>query len=129
TNQVLHDKAEATLKSLQEPKKEDEEKAKPFAAKALEVQDWTTAAMKYIEEMKARVMAASHKGNADGSGFEEYMKGDKAISPGDLNEDKKPILTKKDENQNNTTLLVGANPQAPRQDPFSAYELKAKLTE
>jgi len=128
TNNVLNEKAAATLKSLQEPKKEDAEKAKPFAAKALEVEQWSAEVMKYIEEMKARVMAASHNGNADGTGYEEYMKDGKAIPPGTLNEDGKPVISKKDENQNNTTLLVGPNPESPRTDPFSANELRNKLT-
>jgi len=129
TNNVLNDKAASTLRSLQEPKPEDAEKAKPFAAKALEVEQWSKDMISYIEEMKARVMAASHKSNADGAGFEEYMKDGKAIPPGTLDEDGKPVITKKDENQNNTTLLVGANPESPRTDPFSANELKAKLTD
>ncbi len=129
TNSVLTEKAASTLKSLQEPKKEDEEKAKPFAAKAVEVEKWSTDMIAYIEEMKARVMAASHNGNADGTGFETYMKDGKAISPGAVDEDGKSIITKKDENQNNTTLLVGPNPESPRTDPFSASDLRSKLTE
>lgn len=129
TNKVLDDKAKATLETLKNPKKEDAEKAKPFAAKASEVDQWTTAMIGYIEEMKARVMAASHKGNADGTGYEEYMKDGRAIPPGSVDEDGKPLISKKDENQNNTTLLVGPNPESPRTDPFSANELRNKLTE
>ncbi len=129
TNQVLEDKAKSTLSALQNPQKGEEEKAKPFAAKALEVETWSLEMMSYIEQMKARVMASSHKGNADGTGYEEYMEGDKSIRPGSVDENDKPRLSKKDENQNNTSLLVGSDPKNPRTDPYSANALRNKLTE
>jgi gliding motility-associated protein GldM len=127
TNLTLEEKAEATLKALQNPKKGEEAKTKPFADKALEVDKMADDVIAYIEEMKARVIASSIRGNKDGSGFEEYFKDGKAIDPGAKNEDGKPIITKPDENQNNTTLLVGPDPKSPRTDPFSANELKRKL--
>lgn len=128
TNGTLEDKAKSTLEALKNPKKGEEAKTAPFAAKAMEVNKMTEDMIAYIEEMKARVIAASIKGNADGAGFEEYFKDGKAIDPGAKNEDGKPIITKPDENQNNTALLVGAAPEAPRTDPFSANELRVKLT-
>lgn len=129
TNQVLEDKAQSTLYALQNPQKGEEEKAKPFAQKAAEVEQWTKEVMDYIEEMKARVMASSHKSNADGAGYEEYMEENgKSVRPGKTI-DGKPVITKKDENQNNTSLLVGSDPKNPRTDPFSANALRVKLTE
>lgn len=127
TNQVLDEKAKSTLAALQNPPKGEEEKAKPFAEKAVEVVDMTSKMMSYIEEMKARVMASSHKGNSDGTGFEEYMKDGLAVLPGAVDENEKPYISKPDENQNNTALLIGPNPESPRTDPFSANELKTKL--
>jgi gliding motility-associated protein GldM len=129
TNQVLDDKAKSTLNALQNPKPGEEEKAKPYAAKAAEVEQLTKEMMDYIEEMKARVMASSHNGNADGTGYEEYMENGKSIRPGALDEKDKPRLSKKDENQNNTSLLVGSDPKNPRTDAFSANALRVKLTE
>ncbi len=126
TNQVLEDKAKSTLSALQNPQKGEEEKAKPYAAKAAEVEAWSLEMMSYIEQMKARVMASSHNGNADGTGYEEYMEGDKSIRPGKVVEGK-AVLTKKDENQNNTSLLVGSDPKNPRTDPFSANALRNEL--
>lgn len=127
TNSTLEDKAKATLNSLQNPRKGEEAKTAPFAAKAVEVHKMTEDMIAFIEEMKARVIASSIKGNADGAGFEEYLVDGTCIAP-DAKKDGKLIITKPDENQNNTTLLVGGAPESPRTDPFSANDLKMRLT-
>lgn len=127
TNQVLSEKAASTMLSLQNPPKGEEEKAKPFAAKAEEVDAWTKEMIAYIEEMKARVMASSHRGNKTGDGYEAYMIGDRAVLPDEQDENGKDYVTNKDENQNNTALLIGPDPKNPRTDPYSANELKRKL--
>jgi gliding motility-associated protein GldM len=128
TNLTLEDKAEATIQALKNPKKGEEAKTAPFAAKADEVDQMADAMIAYIEEMKARVVAASIHGNKDGAGYEEYLIEGKCIMPDAKNADGKLIITKPDDNQSNTTLLIGADDKNPRTDPFSANELRVKLT-
>lgn len=127
TSEVLQTKAQATLAGLRNAKEAD--KAAPFLAKAEEVTKIGDELIDYIEILKARTIACSMKGDPAGADFEEYMTADKkkAIDLG--SQEGRDKVTKLDENQNNTTLLVGPNPQAPRQDPWSAYELKTKLLE
>ena len=127
TSEVLQNKAQATLAGLRAAKEAD--KAAPFLAKAEEVSKMGDEMIDYIEILKARAIACSMKGDPTGANYEEYMTEDKkkAIDLG--SKDGREKVTKLDENQNNTTLLVGPNPQAPRQDPWSAYELRTKLTE
>lgn len=127
TSAILEGKAQATLAGLNNPKPEDAEKAKPYQVKAKEVADKADALIAYFQELKARTMASSMKGTPDGSGFEDFMVDGKALDP--ASPDGKLKVTKPDENQNNTTLLVGSKPQDPRTDPFSANELKRKLEE
>ena len=127
TSEVLQTKAQATLAGLRAAKEAD--KAAPFLAKAEEVSKLGDEMIDYIEILKARTIACSMKGDPAGADYEEFMTEDKkkAIDLG--SKDGREKVTKLDENQNNTTLLVGPNPQAPRQDPWSAYELRTKLTE
>lgn len=127
TSAILEGKAQATLAGLNNPKPEDAEKAKPYQAKAKEVADKSDQLVAYFQELKARTMACSMKGNKDGSGFEEFMVGNKAVDP--ATPEGKLLITKPDENQNNTTLLIGPKPEDPRKDPFSAYDLRIKLEE
>jgi gliding motility-associated protein GldM len=125
TSEILESKAQATLLGLRNPKPEDAAKAAPFIAKAEQVASETDALVKYIEEFKAHVMASSMKANATGDGWEEFMADGKALDM--LTEEGRKKVTKPDENQNNTTLLIGPKPQEPRKDPWSAEELKSKL--
>lgn len=125
TNSILDEKSGATIDAIN--KSTEGAKAVPFQKKAEEVDKLADAMISYIEEMKARVIASSSKGSKDGAGFEDYMKDGKCISPDAKDENGKPIITKPDENQNNTALLIGPKPESPRQDPFSAYELRTKL--
>jgi len=127
TSEVLQTKAQATLAGLRAAKEAD--KAAPFLAKAEEVSKMGDEMIDYIEILKARAIACSMKGDPTGANYEEYMTEDKkkAIDLG--SKEGREKVTKLDENQNNTTLLVGPNPQAPRQDPWSAFELRTKLTE
>lgn len=127
TNTILEQKAQSTIEAISNST--EGEKAKPFYQKAVEVKDWTDEMMAYIEEMKARAMASSARGNKDGKGFEDFMVNGKAVTADMRREDGSLYVKAPDENQNNTSLLVGPKPDAPRQDPFSAYELKTKLIE
>jgi len=123
TKITLLGKSNTTLSDLSSKAGINPEKAGPFLDKAKAIDEQATEIIAHIELMKARVMAASHKGNSDGAGFEEYLREDGKTSI-DMNDEK---IKKPDENQNNTTLLVGSSPQKPKDGPYSATELRQKL--
>ena len=79
TSEILDSKAKASLAGLNAPKPEDAAKAVPFQEKAKEVISKTEEIVKYLEELKARTLAASMKGNSTGDGFEEFMENGKAL--------------------------------------------------
>ena len=108
----------------------------PFQKAVGDVDKWADELIDYIELMKAHVMASSGKANETGEGFEEYLidnpdsPGRKiAIAPDAKNAEGKLIISKPDENQNNTSLLIGHAPEAPRTEEFSASDLKKHLIE
>lgn len=115
------ERADATLGLLDNWS--DKEKARPFQDKAHEMVEKADALVKHIVELKARVLAASAKGSPDGSGFEEYIVDGHLIDIGD-----KEKVSKPDENQNTTGMLIGDEPAAPKNGPWSAVELREKLT-
>lgn len=115
------ERADATLGLLDNWS--DKEKAKPFQEKAHEMVEKADALVKHIVELKARVLACSAKGNPDGSGFEEYIVDGHLIDIGD-----KEKVSKPDENQNTTGMLIGDEPSSPKSGPWSAVELREKLT-
>lgn len=115
------ERADATLGLLDNWS--DKEKARPFQDKAHEMVEKADALVKHIIEMKAHVLACSAKGNADGAGFEEYIVDGHLIDIGD-----KEKVSKPDENQNTTGMLIGDEPASPKNGPWSAVELREKLT-
>jgi gliding motility-associated protein GldM len=115
------ERADATLGLLDNWS--DKEKARPFQDKAHEMVDKADALVKHIVELKARVLAASAKGSPDGSGFEEFIVDGHLIDIGD-----KEKVSKPDENQNTTGMLIGDEPASPKSGPWSAVELREKLT-
>jgi gliding motility-associated protein GldM len=115
------ERADATLGLLDNWS--DKEKARPFQDKAHEMVDKADALVKYIVELKAHVLACSAKGNPDGSGFEEFIVDGHLIDIGD-----KEKVSKPDENQNTTGMLIGDEPASPKSGPWSAVELREKLT-
>jgi len=127
TSEILNSKAQASLAALNAPKPEDAEKAVPFQQKAAEVVAKTEELVKYMEEIKARTMAASMKANNTGDGFEEFMENGKALDM--LSAAGKEKVTKPDENTNATALLVGSKPHEPKQDAWGAAEMRKKLEE
>jgi len=127
TSDVLQTKAQATLAGLRNAKEAD--KAAPFLAKAEEVSKIGDELIEYIEILKARTIACSMHGDPAGEQFENYMTSDKKRAIDLSSKEGREKVTKLDENQNNTTLLVGPNPQAPHDKPWSATELKKKLIE
>ncbi|MBX7051510.1 MAG: hypothetical protein K1X54_05710 [Flavobacteriales bacterium] len=125
TSEILNSKAQASLAALNSPKPEDAAKAVPFQAKAKEVASKTEELVKYMEELKARTMAASMKANNTGDGFDEFMENGKALDM--LSAAGKEKVSKPDENTNATALLIGSKPHEPKTDPWSGNELKKKL--
>ncbi len=126
TNTTIDGKASNSLLALEAEMEKDPAKTKPFLDKAQDIMKTADALDTYIEEFKAHVMSASMTGKKDGSTYADFMVDGRAI-PLDMKLDGKFIIRKPDENQNNTALLVGPKPDAPRQDPWSAYELRNKL--
>jgi gliding motility-associated protein GldM len=111
------ERADATLGLLDSWS--DKEKAAPFQTKAHEIVEKADAIVKHIIEMKARVVACSEKGSADGSGYEEFMPNGQFIDLLEL-KDGKPVVSKLDENQNTTGMLIGDEPASPKNGPWSA---------
>ncbi|MFN4884893.1 MAG: hypothetical protein ACK5HD_01615 [Bacteroidota bacterium] len=115
------ERADATLLLLDSWS--DGTKAAPFQAEAHKFVDEADALVKYIIELKARVLAASINGSVDGVGFEAYMENGHLIDIGD-----KEKVSKPDENQNTTAMLIGSEPANPRSGAWSAVELREKLS-
>jgi len=101
----------------------DKEKAYTFDSTAQDMAAKADALVKYIVELKAHVLACSAKGSPDGAGFEEYIVDGHLIDIGD-----KEKVSKPDENQNTTGMLIGDEPATPKSGPWSAVELREKLT-
>lgn len=101
----------------------DKEKAYSFDSTAQDMAAKADALVKYITELKAHVLACSAKGNPDGAGFEEYIVEGHLIDIGD-----KEKVSKPDENQNTTGMLIGDEPASPKSGPWSAVELREKLS-
>ena len=101
----------------------DKEKAQTFDSTAQDMAAKADALVKYIVDMKAHVLACSAKGNPDGSGFEEFIVNGHLIDIGD-----KEKVSKPDENQNTTGMLIGDEPASPKSGPWSAVELREKLS-
>jgi gliding motility-associated protein GldM len=127
TASVLQEKAGRTLSSFDSAPEQD--KAAPFKAKAVEVNQLADQMADYIELLKARVIACSMKGDPTGESYEEFLNSDKKTCIDLLSPEGKEKVNKLDENQNNTTLLIGSEPQAPISTPWSASELRTKLSE
>lgn len=125
TSEILDSKAKASLAGLNSPKPEDADKAVPFQNKAKDVLAKTEEIVKYLEELKARTMAASMTGKTTGEGFEAFMENGKALDM--LSEKGKELVTKPDENTNATGFLIGSKPQDPKKDEWSGNMLKQKL--
>ena len=101
----------------------DKDKAYTFDSTAHAMVDKADALVNYIIELKARVLAASANGSSDGAGFQDYIVDGHLIDIGD-----KEKVSKPDENQNTTGMLIGDEPASPKSGPWSALELREKLT-
>lgn len=108
----------------------DATKAGPFREEATKVVEQADQLIDYIVEMKARVLAASIHGNATGEGFEEFIDKDyqaKHGRPGIIDIGDKEKVSKPDENQNTTAMLIGSEPANPKSGAWTAKELREKL--
>ena len=128
---TLKDKNTATMAEFEGKLASNRDKTQPFYNKAKEVADKANELVEYIEVLKARTITVSHRANAlsYGEGYEEFMVDGKAVKMGMKNEEEDLYITKPDENQENTSLLIGSNPQAPKEDQWTATELKRKMEE
>ena len=101
------------------------EKYGEFNDKAKQLQAAAGALKGYLNEFKARVIGASeHKD------YTTYLDANGVCIALDArNEDGDFIITKKDENQENTALVYGSDPQKARDGEWSVTELMGKLTE
>ncbi|MDG1160136.1 MAG: GldM family protein [Flavobacteriales bacterium] len=129
TESTLDSKNNDTMGAFAAKSAANPEKTKPFKDAADEVVKRSSELLEYIEVLKARTMSVSHNANAlkFGEGYEEYMKDGVTLSLDAKDEDDKAIITKKDENQENTALLVGGAPESPKETEWSAWEMKNKL--
>lgn len=105
----------------------DESGSVPFKTKAIEINEITDSMIRYIEQLKARVITCSMQGEPTGEGYEQYLDSDKRTCIDLLSERGREMVNNLDENQNNTVLLVGSEPQSPISTPWSANELKELL--
>lgn len=126
TNEILENKSAATIEAINGSK--EGAKAVPFQQAAAEVNKITEDMMKYMEEIKARSMACAVERNSDGTGFEKFMVDGKAIYP-DYRDAEDNQLVKTPDSQDQTAMLIGSDVANPVTTPFSALDMKKKLTE
>lgn len=131
TENTLVAKNSATMGEFQGKLAANRDKTQPFYTQAEEVAKRADELTEYINELKARTITVSHKSNAltYGEGFEEYQIDGRTVNMTDVDADGKKLIKKPDENQENTTLLIGSDPANPKDDKWSARELRTKLEE
>lgn len=127
TQGTLDSKVNETSTALQAKFLQNKEKVQPFYDRAEIVNQRSEALIYYINELKARIMAAS-AGDYDESGdlnFASYIGKDENGMDTVLNLEYVPI---KDEYQNLTTYVGLAEPASPLDGEYTAADLKAKLS-
>ena len=127
TQGTLDSKVNETSSALQAKYLQNREKVQPFFDRAEIVNQRSEALIYYINELKARIMAAS-AGDYDESGnlnFESYIGKDENGMDTVLNLEFVPI---KDEYQNLTTYVGLAEPASPLDGEYTAVDLKVKLS-
>jgi gliding motility-associated protein GldM len=127
TQGTLDSKVNETNSTLQAKYLQNKEKVQPFFDRAEIVNKRSEALISYINELKARIMAAS-AGDYDEAGdlnFRSYIGKDENGMDTVLNLAYVPI---KDEYQNLTTYVGLAEPATPLEEEWTAFDLKAKMT-
>jgi len=127
TQGTLDSKVNETSSALQAKYLQNKEKVQPFFDRAEVVNKRSEALISYINELKARIMAAS-AGDYDEAGdlnFGSYIGKDGNGMDTVLNLAHVPI---KDEYQNLTTYVGLAEPATPLEEEYTAWDLKTKMT-
>lgn len=129
TEATLEAKNRATMAEFESKLATNRDKTKPFYDAANMVSTKAEELTAYLEQLKARTITVAHKANGlqYGEGFEEYMVDDKAVKQGQMDDEGNMYISKPSEDQEITALLVGSNPQEPKDDQWTASELKSKL--
>lgn len=126
TQHTLQGKVQETKGELETKFIQNQEKVRPFKQQADAISAQAEDLIKYITELKARSLSTSVGDYLEQEplGFTGYLGKDENGRDTVLN---LTHITKKDEYQALTTLLIGSEPQAPKTDPWSAHELRTKL--
>ncbi len=124
TQVTLNTKNNSAISAMQNSS--NPEKTAPFLAEALKIQKSAESLISYINELKARSMSYSGGDYEEQEplGFSAYIGKDANGQDTTLN---LALIDKKDEYQALTTFLVGSEPSAPKEDEWSARELKNRL--
>ena len=128
TQGTLNGKVKETMGELEGKYAANKEKVQPFMTQAQELNKRAEALVQYITQLKARSMSASVGDYAEqeAAGFSKYIGKDEFGNDTTLS---LMYIDKKDEYQNLTAFMVGSEPQAPKQDEWSAHMLRVKMEE
>ena len=128
TQGTLNGKVKETMGELEGKYAANKEKVQPFMNQAQELNKRAEALVQYITQLKARSMSASVGDYAEqeGAGFSRYISKDEFGNDTTLS---LMYIDKKDEYQSLTAFMVGSEPQAPKQDEWSAHMLRVKMEE
>ena len=128
TQGTLNGKVKETMGELEGKYAANKEKVQPFMTQAQELNKRAEALVQYITQLKARSMSASVGDYAEqeGAGFSKYIGKDEFGNDTTLS---LMYIDKKDEYQSLTAFMVGSEPQAPKQEEWSAHMLRVKMEE
>jgi hypothetical protein len=128
TQGTLNGKVKETMGELEGKYAANKEKVQPFMTQAQELNKRAEALVQYITLLKARSMSASVGDYAEqeAAGFSKYIGKDEFGNDTTLS---LMYIDKKDEYQSLTAFMVGSEPQAPKQDEWSAHMLRVKMEE
>ena len=128
TQGTLNGKVKETMGELEGKYAANKEKVQPFMNQAQELNKRAEALVQYITQLKARSMSASVGDYAEqeGAGFSRYISKDEFGNDTTLS---LMYIDKKDEYQSLTAFMVGSEPQAPKQEEWSAHMLRVKMEE
>jgi gliding motility-associated protein GldM len=128
TQGTLNGKVKETMGELEAKYAANKEKVQPFMTQAQELNKRAEELVTYITQLKARAMSASvgDYQEQEGAGFSKYLGKDEFGNDTTLS---LMYIDKKDEYQSLTAFMVGSEPQAPKQDEWSAHMLRVKMEE
>jgi gliding motility-associated protein GldM len=126
TQETMSGIAMETFSELEMKYEQNKEKVGPFYNQAKEVKTRAEDLVAYVLQLKARSMSASNGDYAEqeAAGFSKYIAKDAMGRDTTLN---LVHIEKKDEYQALTTFLIGSEPQKPKEDEWSAHELRKRL--